>query len=181
MAGAPERGTSRRQRGEGTRHTKGWAQWAQPFGWKSLASTSACDEATSGRPAGTREVGELVGFCRGLRQAGGRWPGPRGTAQQPVTSRVSCGLCKLDHLLPLVPHMVPQASRYGNNAPSAARRPGRSNRGPDRPVRGSSDVAHARARSLGSISRVADPSLDQPVMTGSSATTSTSAVTSIRR
>ena len=42
-------------------------------------------------------------------------PGPRGTAQQPVTSRVSSCSCKLDHLLPLVPPIVPQPRRYGNH------------------------------------------------------------------
>jgi hypothetical protein len=72
-------------------------------------------EASSGRPAGTREVGELVGFCRSPGKRSGWWPRPRGTAQQPVTSRVSCCSCKLDHLLSLVPHMVPQASRNGND------------------------------------------------------------------
>ena len=36
-------------------------------------------------------------------------------AQQPVTSRVSCRICKLDHLLPLVPDMVRQVGPYGNN------------------------------------------------------------------
>jgi hypothetical protein len=35
-------------------------------------------------------------------------------AQQPVTSRVSCCLCKLDHLLPLVPDMVRQTPAKGN-------------------------------------------------------------------
>jgi hypothetical protein len=41
-----------------------------------LASTSASDEASSGRPAGVREVGELVGFCRSPGERAGRWPRP---------------------------------------------------------------------------------------------------------
>ena len=65
-----------------------------PFVASRLASASVLSlEASSGRPAGAREVGELVGFCRSPGTAGGRWPGPRGTAQQPVTSRVSCSVC----------------------------------------------------------------------------------------
>ena len=53
--------------------------------------------------AGARKVGELVWILPGLPALGGGWPPPRGTAQQPVTSRVSSCSCKLDHLLPLVP------------------------------------------------------------------------------
>jgi hypothetical protein len=73
--------------------------WAGPFDEAFPAGASASVEASSGRPTGTSEVGELVGFCRlpGER-AGAGGPGPRGTAQQPVTSRVSSCFGK-DHLL----------------------------------------------------------------------------------
>jgi hypothetical protein len=73
--------------------------WAGPFDDAFPAGASASIEASSGRPTGTREVGELVGFCRlpGER-AGAGGPGPRGTAQQPVTSRVSSCFGK-DHPL----------------------------------------------------------------------------------
>ena len=87
---------------------------------------SASIEASSGRPTGTREVGELVGFCRlpGIR-AGARDPGPRGTAQQPVTSRVSSCFGK-DHPLSPVPPMVRQNPPEGNqtrvNDPQRVRR-----------------------------------------------------------
>src|SRR4029453_15080342 len=61
--------------------------WAGPFDHAVPAGASASIEASSGRPTGTREVGELVGFCRlpGER-AGAGGPGPRGTTQEPVTS-----------------------------------------------------------------------------------------------
>jgi hypothetical protein len=72
---------------------------AGPFDEAFPAGASASIEASSGGPTGTREVGELVGFCRlpGER-AGAGDPGPRGTAQQPVTSRVSSCFGK-DHPL----------------------------------------------------------------------------------
>ena len=41
-----------------------------------LTSTSASLEASSGRPTGTRKVGELVGFCRSPGGRAGRWPRP---------------------------------------------------------------------------------------------------------
>ncbi len=42
----------------------------------------------------TREIGELVGFCRPSGRAGGAvGPGPEGRPQQPITSRVSICLC----------------------------------------------------------------------------------------
>ncbi len=44
----------------------------------------------------------------------GGGPGPRGTAQQPVTSGVSCCLCKWDHLLSPVAAMVRQNPLEGN-------------------------------------------------------------------
>ena len=71
----------------------------RPVRWRFPTGASASIEASSGRPTGTREVGELVGFCRlpGER-AGAGGPGPRGTAQQPVTSRVSSCFGK-DHPL----------------------------------------------------------------------------------
>ena len=47
-----------------------------PFGCVFLTSTSASDEASSGRPAGTRKVGELVGFCRSPGKRAGDGPRP---------------------------------------------------------------------------------------------------------
>jgi hypothetical protein len=55
-----------------------------------LTSTSASPEASSGRPTGTREVGELVGFCRSPGGRAGRRPRPargRLSSQSPRGSR----------------------------------------------------------------------------------------------
>jgi hypothetical protein len=41
-----------------------------------LTSSSASPEASSGRPAGAGEVGELVGFCRSPGGRAGRWAPP---------------------------------------------------------------------------------------------------------
>jgi len=92
-------GAFRGQPDQPLRTRTGRPEWAGPFDDAFPASASASVEASSGRPTGTREVGELVGFCRlpGER-AGAGGPGPRGTAQQPVTSRVSSCFGK-DHLL----------------------------------------------------------------------------------
>src|SRR5512134_677772 len=43
-----------------------------------LTRAAASGEASSGRPAGTREVGELVGFCRSPDRRAGGGPVPRG-------------------------------------------------------------------------------------------------------
>jgi hypothetical protein len=57
-------------------------EWAGPGGPAHsvayrLTSTSASDEASSGRPAGTRKVGELVEFCRSPGKASWGWPPAR--------------------------------------------------------------------------------------------------------
>lgn len=59
------------------------------------------------RPVDRPEPARLVTWCGFCRSPGGRarggGPGPRGTAQQPITSGVSCRSCKSDHLLSPVP------------------------------------------------------------------------------
>jgi hypothetical protein len=89
--------------------------WAGPSDEAFPAGASASVEASSGGPTGTSEVGELVGFCRlpGVR-AGAGGPGPRGTAQQPVTSRVSSCFGK-DHLLSPVLAWCDRTSRKATN------------------------------------------------------------------
>jgi len=52
-----------------------------------LTSTSASPEASSGRPTGTREVRERVGFCRSPGGRAGRWPRPRETARERRSGR----------------------------------------------------------------------------------------------
>ena len=126
---------------------------------------SASTEASSGRPAGTREVGELVGFCRlpGIR-AGAGDPGPRGTAQQPVTSRVSSCFGK-DHPLSPVPPMVRQNLPEGNQGGhDDARGSGRENWGnrwlqvlPAEPIPGAADRLHDITSEL--LPKVADVDL----------------------
>ena len=69
------------------------------------------DEGSSGRPAGTREVGELVGFCRSPGRRAGTCPGPSRDGSAASHLEGLMRYMQLDHLLPLVPDMVPQLCR----------------------------------------------------------------------
>ena len=129
------------------------------------ASASASVEASSGRPTGTREVGELVGFCRlpGER-AGAGGPGPRGTAQQPVTSRVSSCFGK-DHLLSPVLEWCGRTPKKATNEVTPPQRAGperHANEGirvsAAEPVPGAADRLHDIASEL--LAKVADVDLD---------------------
>src|SRR3972149_1331771 len=59
------------------RRERAGPQRARPVrGTYLLTSTPASDEASSGRPSGTCEVGESVGFCRSPGERAGWWPRP---------------------------------------------------------------------------------------------------------
>jgi hypothetical protein len=67
------------------------------------------------QPELARSVNWLDSAGRPARRDGAGGPGPRGTAQWPVTSGVSCCLCKLDHLLSPVRAIVRQNYGHGNH------------------------------------------------------------------
>ena len=95
--------------------------WAGPFDDAFPAGASASIEASSGRPTGTREVGELVGFCRlpGER-AGLAAPAREGrlSSQSPRGSRAVSA-----RTTPFLPYTHGAAEREG-------RQPTRSRRSP---------------------------------------------------
>ena len=104
----PTRPTACRWRGSSTEpdlgvRKEGLGLAAQPFALHSVGVVPPPWRLRPVDQAGTRTAVVWVGSSAGHPACGREMvPGPRGTAQQPITSRVSSCSCKLDHLLPLV-------------------------------------------------------------------------------
>jgi len=110
VAGLEPRRTLRRATDASGPDPKGPGPSAVPISSRALR---ASDEASSGRPSGTCEVGESVGFCRSPGERAGWWPRP------------ARGGSAADHLEGLLLSMQvgpPPSSRAAHSATERARR-----------------------------------------------------------